>query len=335
MTRRRTRSEWGIGQRLKNDVLFWLARSMVSAVRVLPAQALAPLGRTLGGLAFHLLREARRTAEANLGLAYPELPAETCRALAREGFRTLGADLGDTLRLLRSTEMADATLDLPSEADSALRGALGRGRGVVYITAHLGPWERMAALLSARGFPITTVARESYDARFHALLYDPLRAARGVDAIYRGAPGAPFAIVRALRAGRVVGFPSDLPGRVPCGPVKLLGRDSRLPIGPARIALRTRSAIVVGTPAPAQGGSSCSGPLRLRIEELLIDDLQSTPEDEKRLLQRIADTLSERIRALPLHWPWMHPSFRTLKAERIADVGQGSIDFHERDVSID
>ena len=111
-------------------------------------------------------------------------------------------------------------------------------------------------------------------------------------------------MMRALRRRRVLGFLMDLPGRIPTLPVVLLGQPSRLPIGPARIALRTGSPVVVGTPAPGENGS-----LEVRISRLPTDDLAAGSEDEARLTQRIADALSERIRSLPMHWPWMHRSF--------------------------
>jgi KDO2-lipid IV(A) lauroyltransferase len=138
------------------------------------------------------------------------------------------------------------------------------------------------------------------------LVYDRLRTARNVQAIYRGQPGAAFAMLRTLRKGRVLGFPMDLPGRVPTLPVRLLGQASRLPIGPARIALRTRAPIVVGTPAPGTGGAAR---LQIRIEPLQAGDLPAADAGERILTQRIADALTDRIEALAMHWPWMHPSF--------------------------
>jgi KDO2-lipid IV(A) lauroyltransferase len=111
-------------------------------------------------------------------------------------------------------------------------------------------------------------------------------------------------MMRALRRGRVLGFLVDLPGRVPTRPALLLGQASRLPVGPARVALRARSPVVVGTPAPGPKGS-----LVVRISRLPTSDLGLGEEAEAELTQRIADALSDRIRALPSHWPWMHPSF--------------------------
>jgi KDO2-lipid IV(A) lauroyltransferase len=257
----------------------------------------------IGLAAYTLLGRARRAALANLALVHPELDASAHRALARANFRSLGRNLTDTLALLDPKEDPARSLSVSASSEHVLADALAHRRGVIYVTCHLGPWERMAALLAERGFPITTVARESYDPRFHALIYERLRARRNVQVIYRGTPSAPVAIVRALRRGRVLGLLMDMPGRIATQSVTWLGLPSRVPIGAARLALRLRSPVVVGTPAPNSAG------LEIRIAKLETEDLASGERGEAVLSQRIADALSERIRLLPTHWPWMHPTF--------------------------
>jgi len=296
---------WTRRQRVKNDLVWLSAMAALALVRMVPRRWLPAAGRRLGLLLHRLLASARHRANCNVALCHPDWTDRQCADFVRDNFSTLGEDLADTVALLDPREPADRTIELPASSSRVLAEALSRGKGVVYITAHLGPWERMAAVLAARGFPISTVARESYDPRFDAL-YDRLRRPRGVDALYRGREGVPVAIVRALRNNRVVGFPIDLPGRIPTVPVELLGQASKLPIGPARIALRTGAPIVVGTPAPGPDGK-----LRIHIAPLDTEGLASGASGESSLAQLMADALSERIRALPHHWIWMHPSFST------------------------
>jgi lauroyl/myristoyl acyltransferase len=300
-----SRSSWTPRQRWKNDAIFALAAAALKLGLTVPRSWLPPLGSALGRLAHGLFREARRTTLQNLELVHPEVGPDERSALAREIFRALGRNLTDTVALLDPTEAPDRTLGITRTSCEVLDAALAEGRGAIYATCPLGPWERMAALLASLGYPITTLARESYDPRFHELIYDLLRTSRNVEAIHRGTPTAPFAIVRALRRGRVLGFLVDLPDRARRAQmVTWLGRASRVPIGPARLALRTGAPIVVGTPAPEPGGK-----LSVRIERLSTADLPAGEEGEAALCQRIADALSERIRALPTQWPWMHPSF--------------------------
>ena len=294
---------WSPRQQRKNDVLFAAARVGIGLGLALPRTWLGPVGGLLGLGAYALLGRARRAALDNLARVHPELGADARRALARATFRSLGRNLTDTLALLDPKEAPARSLEVSASSERVLSDALAEGRGVIYATCHLGPWERMAALLAARGFPITTVARESYDPRFHPLVYERLRARRNVEAIYREQPNAPFAIVRALRRGRVLGLLLDMPGRIASRGVTWLGLPSRMPVGAARLALRLQSPVVVGTPAPNSEG------LEIRIARLAVDDLAPGDRGEAELCQRMADALSERIRLLPTHWPWMHPTF--------------------------
>jgi len=189
-----------------------------------------------------------------------------------------------------------AVLPFPDAERTVLAEALREGRGVLFVSAHLGPWERVAQTLVASGFPLTTVARESYDPRLTAL-YDRLRGSKGVASIYRGAAGAPLRMLRTLRSGGLLAMLMDLRSRVPSIEVPFLGAPAATPVGPARMACRTGAAIVVGTAAPSPDGP------QLTVTRLTIDDLAS----EADVTACINDELSKRILAMPEQWVWMHP----------------------------
>jgi KDO2-lipid IV(A) lauroyltransferase len=294
--------EWTRTQTLKNDVLWASARGAIAALGALPASWLRPLGRGVGALAYVLFGAARRTAHANLALAFPELDARERGRLVRRAYDALGACLGETVGLLRESAPAPPLLlDAPSL--EALAGAHAEGRGVLFASAHLGPWERVAGALVAAGLPLTTIARDAYDPRF-TLLYERIRARQGVRTIYRGAPGAAARIVRTLKGGGVLGVPMDLRTRVTSIDAPFLGHLAATPVGPARLALRTGAAVVVGTSARAANGDFCVTATRIAVS-----DLDRSADAERALTTRINDELSARIRALPDGWVWMHPRF--------------------------
>lgn len=274
---------WSPAQRAKNDALYAAATLVLGAARRLSLPARIRLGRALGALAWlspTLRARAGLHARGALGDAAPTSLA--CWLAMGE----LAARWVEGLRPLPSRQ-----LELAEPSRDALRGALARGRGVVYATAHLGPWEAMGPLLVAEGFPIVTLTRESYDPRFDAL-YRSLRDAHGVVTIARGAPGAPKAILRALRGGKVLGFPMDLVGRgVRTVDATWFERPVPTPVGPAELALRTGASVVVGT--PAAGG------------ELLIRAIDTDGHDASSLTQALATELAARIRATPTAYPWL------------------------------
>jgi KDO2-lipid IV(A) lauroyltransferase len=279
---------------MKNAAIALFVRLALGALVPLPPSLLRGLGRGLGLLALAIFPAARRTAVANLARAFPETPAAARRALLLRAYVTLGAFLGDAIASL-DTRRALAPLPI----DDADLATLSDPRGVVFVSAHLGPWDRVAATLVARGVPLTAVAREPYDARL-AWIYGRLREARGVRVVYRGAPGAHARIVRVLKGARVLGVPMDLRSRVPSVDAPFLGELAPTPVGPARIALRTKARVVVGTVARD---------LRVTCTPIATDDLACDARSERELTARINAELSRRIRAFPEAWVWMHERF--------------------------
>jgi KDO2-lipid IV(A) lauroyltransferase len=288
---------WTIAQTAKNDAIYVAVRATLGVLRFVPRRLLRAIGRGLGRVAYTLFARARRTALANLTRARPELPEDARRALARRAFVTLGAHLGDAVAMLRGDDPAPLAFD---EADRAvLDEARAVGRGVVFASAHLGPWERVAATLVQAGVPLVTIAREAYDPRLTSI-YDRIRAPRGVRAIYRGRPEAASRIVRALRSGAVLGMPMDLASRVPSIDAPFLGHAARTAVGPARIALRTGAPVVVGTYAPGE---------RVTVTRIRTDDLAPGTAGEKTLTSRLNEAIAARILATPESWVWMHERF--------------------------
>jgi KDO2-lipid IV(A) lauroyltransferase len=292
---------WTPRQRLKNDLVWMMATAALAATRPLPWPVLRRLGRGLGLATHWLARELRELALSNLAIALPDLDGRARAALARESFGTLGELLADTVRLLHGRG-GDVPID--PGALAVLDAARREGRGVVFASAHLGPWERVAASLVRAGVPLVALVRDSYDPRF-SRLYERLRARAGVPVVWRGRPGAATRIVRTLRAGEVLGIPMDLRARVPSCDVPFLGREAPTPVGPARLALRLGAAVVVGTVAPLEGGNS--GNIRITATRVPTDGLAATDRGARELTARINDELSRRILALPHAWAWPHP----------------------------
>ena len=295
---------WTPRQRRKNDALHALVVAAVAMVRRAPRGLVAALCRALGLVAWAVLARERGLVRARLaaGVGHP-VAGRRVRAV----FLAAGDVLADTLALLDPRERAGRTMEMAAASHAVFRAALAEGRGVVYVAAHLGPWERMAALLVEEGFPVATVARESYDPRFTAL-YERVRAPRGVRSIYRGRPGAATTIVRELRAGRAVGFLIDLPSRVRSISAPLFGAEQSIPLGAARIALARGAAVVVGTPTSARDG----GRQGLLVERIRTDDLAPGAVGEVALTLRLARSLEARIAARPEVWLGLfaHPRAR-------------------------
>lgn len=295
----RTGGRWTARQRLKNALIRGAIRGALALADRLPERWLLGAGRALGAVASLALRRARRLAENNIALALPEANA---RALARRAFVSAGENLACSLLLRRPATRALDWVEVDERSQATLDAALAEGRGAVFVSAHLGAFELLPAALAELGYRPAVVVRESYDPALDGVV-DAHRIARGVQVIHRGCSRAAVRIVRALGAGKLVGFLPDLGGRMRTEPAQLVGRTADLPLGALSIARRAESPLLVGTlgPRPASDGQAR---YTLRVERMDESSQQS------QLTHRVTAALSHAILALPEQWLWMGPKLR-------------------------
>jgi Kdo2-lipid IVA lauroyltransferase/acyltransferase len=280
---------WSATQRARNLLLRGLIVLALGLVDRLPERVVRALGPVLGRMAHALRRRDAARAEAQVRRFLPGVDA---RAVVREAFVNAGANLGLCLLLRRSTVRALDWVTVPPGSLATLREALAPGRGALFVSAHLGPFELIPAAVRELGFPVSIIVRESYDPSLDRHV-DAHRRARGLDVIHRGHPGAPARVLRALRRGHPVGVLPDLGARVPSRRVPFLAGEALLPTGPARLAARLDVPVVVGTLHPC-------GPRRF---ELRIETVPGGSESD--LLERLTGVLGQRVAAAPGQWLWM------------------------------
>jgi Kdo2-lipid IVA lauroyltransferase/acyltransferase len=289
----RTGGSWSAAQRAKNALIRTFVLAALAIADRLPASLLGWLGVGLGQLAHLLAIGLRRTARRNFERCLPELDA---RAATRACFRNAGRNLALCTLLRRPKMRVLDWVSVDERARAILDSALAKQRGVVFVSAHLGPFEWVAGAIAELGYAASIVVRESYDPALDPIV-DAHRLLRGLHVIHRGKRGAPLAILRALRGGHALGLLPDVGGRVPSVDGVLLGARVAAPVGPARLARAAGCPIVVGTLEP----EARRAPLRfrLRIEPLAVAD------SDDATTQRVMNALTAAILRAPEHWLWM------------------------------
>ena len=298
-------------KRLKRRLRYHLVRAVLAAFGSLPLPVARRLGTWLGGLAYRVAPRERRRALEGLARAFPEKDAQEREALARESFRHLGR-MAFELACVRQLDADLAHHVEWPEADRArFARAWERGRGVLFVTGHLGSWELLARRITSDGFPSATIAREASDPRMTALL-GRFREQGGLQTIWRGDPGAARAMLRTLREGRALGLLIDQDTRVQSVFVPFFGHLAATPRAPADLALRTGAALLVGTCFRQPDGR-----YRLEIEELEVPPPSRGDREAQALALTAAltDRLEAAIRRHPTQWVWMHERWKTRPSE--------------------
>jgi len=114
-------------------------------------------GRALGRLYRRLDAKRRDLTRKNLARAFPELPPAGIDALAVRAFEHFGGVAAELLHAA-GREPGEVLSRLETVGTEIARAASASGRGVFFLTAHLGNWEWAALGTGAIGIPIRVSA---------------------------------------------------------------------------------------------------------------------------------------------------------------------------------
>lgn len=228
-------------KKIKRALEVALVETLAVTARMMPRRAGQALYARTGALAASLFPQDRRRAEANLGIAFPDVPAPFRRALATAMFRTLGRNIYEFLRLGNASRKTLLERVERIEGMENFLAAHRSGRGVIVITGHIGCWEIMPAHFVALGYPVSVIARRMKVERLNQRLVR-VRRSFGVETIDRD--DNPRRLFEPLRRGEILGVLIDQHTSVAGMWVPFFGRPAYTPTGVAKIALASGASIV-------------------------------------------------------------------------------------------
>jgi KDO2-lipid IV(A) lauroyltransferase len=185
---------------------------------------------------------------------------------------------------------------LEIEGEEHFEEAEAIGRGIIFVSAHMGSAEVAAALAVLRGYHITAVT-ENLRPRSVMDWAVACRAAMGIRLLPVERAG--ISLLRALRRREMVAFVIDAGvERAGAVPVTFFGRETLFPDGPARLSRLSGAPIVFAVAARIPGGR-----FRAHIEPSLQSHRTMSPEEDARCLtQRLASAFEGYVRRYPGQW---------------------------------
>jgi KDO2-lipid IV(A) lauroyltransferase len=271
-----------------------------------PPQWNLRLGRVLGWLAFWLVGRERKRALAglNIALGRERQPAELKR-IAIELYQHLGQSFFEVLEFFYYHRLNLADF-VSIEGIEYLDQGLSRGKGVVFVSAHLGNWELMSPYVASLGYPVSIVARRINNEGINNLILG-IRRQNGVQVIMREKRGrASRSIFRALLNNQVLGVLMDQDARVDGVFVDFFGRPAYTPSGPVALALSTGATIIPGFITRKPDGQHL-------LKMLPPFDLKITGHKQQDILtntQELTKIIEDYVRRFPSQWVWMHRRWR-------------------------
>jgi KDO2-lipid IV(A) lauroyltransferase len=125
-----------------------------------------------------------------------------------------------------------------------IHAARRRGRGVLFITLHLGNWEHGGLLLTQLGIPLTVLTLAEPDDGLTDLRIE-LRKRCGVGTLVIGQDSFAFVeVIKQLQAGAALAISLDRPPAHGAVSVELFGRTFEAPVAAAELARASGCALI-------------------------------------------------------------------------------------------
>jgi KDO2-lipid IV(A) lauroyltransferase len=297
---------------------FRTLKTLASALMFLPAWlplgVLRALGRMCGTLAYALLPRRRRIARVNVERtkAAGFLPCGVDAArTARRSFGAVAMTFLEGIVLLKrglGPFRGRWRLEGRENAERALELSGASGRGTVFLTAHMGPWELSPHVMRAEfGFSMAVVGRGQGGGVLESLMVES-RTGTGNTFVFKDRGAREMLSI--LRRGGRIGTLIDQAAVVKRegAELRFMGRPARTNLGPYKLAARTGAAVV---------------PLFARREggEYVIEIFPPMEPPARRddpgdgwpaeAAQKVNDLLGAQIRLRPHEWMWGHRRWKT------------------------
>jgi len=280
----------------------WL---VAQTLRWLPRPVARCVGHVVAILVYWLHPRLRCVGMRNLELALPEKPLAERKRILRGVYISLGRLLAEipkfpdyTLENVESIAVYDGLENYLAARD--------QGKGVLFMTAHLGGWEIGSFVHAMHGHWLNIIVRDldnplldRWIRRLRTLhgnkTYDKAHYARGLFA--------------AMKRGETVGALMDTNMTPPQGVfVNYFGVPACTAVGIARVAMRTGAAVL---PAFTIWDESL-GKYRIRFEPAI--PVVRTGDDDADAIsntQNYTAAIEQAVRAHPDQWLWVHRRWKT------------------------
>ena len=281
-----------------------LAWTLVKVLAILPRTMARGVAAAGARLLLQLFPKLRQTAEFNLRLAFPEKTEYERRMILRKMARTLGWMAAEFARFPKYNKDNIADVIILDGHENFLAGQ-SRGRGVIYLTGHIGAWELSSFAHALYGFPLQYMARPLDNKRLDEMV-NRYRGLSGNKPIFKNESAR--VLLRILKDAGTVGILADqntMPEEAIF--VDFFGTPASTTSGIARVALHTDAAVV---PGYAYWDENLRK-YRLRFEPPV--ELVRTGDDERDIrenTQRFTKIIEQIVREHPEQWVWIHARWK-------------------------
>ena len=268
-------------------------RLLFRGIAALPLWTIQALGAVLARLAFALSARERRRLERNLLYAGYQDARVRNAAIAEAGKTLL-----EMPWLWTRPQSQIVGLVRAVEGEACVREAQAQGKGIIYLTPHLGCFEVAAQFASAHA-PITAMYRAPKQSMLEPIIREGR--ARGNVRLATADMKGVFALLRALRKGEWVGIlPDQVPGKGEGEWTEFFGQPAYTMTLAHRLQKSTGAAVLLAFCERLPQGAG----YRIHLEPL------PSPEPGESPTRQLNRGLERLIRKCPEQYLWSYNRYK-------------------------
>jgi Kdo2-lipid IVA lauroyltransferase/acyltransferase len=300
-----------IRRKIRYSFVYRFVQLLIFISNLVPRKLWLKFCGVLGRIAYLFVTNTRRRVVKHLSIAFSEKTPQQVKKLSRRVFEFLGKNAGEMLRATRVKTLSDLERFLVTEGLDNYERAIKKGKGVIFLTCHLGAFDLQVSNMALRGLNPNIIGTPLKDARLNELLWD-YRNMHGAIAIERGRET--FRLIKVLKSGGSVALLIDQDTKVKSRFVNFFGKPAATPVGATVLAMKTGAAVV---PTYVYLGKDWKQHMHI-LPEIPIKTSGDDEADMVHNTQVLTNFIEDVIRKYPEQWVWMHKRWKTKPGEEIA-----------------
>jgi len=263
-------------------------------IAVLPEKSAYKLADYVSDRIYKKNGKGIKRLRGNYGRVMPEYSPQKLEELTKLGMRSYLRYWFDTFRLSKwSKNRIISTTQVIRE--NLLRDPIQSKQGCIVALPHAGNWDHAAAYFCSTGITLTAVVEKlKPEAIFKKFL--AYRESIGIEAISHKEKTIPILTER-LQAGKLIALVADRDMSRNGIEVNFFGKTSKMPSGPAILAIKTGAPLITAYVRYTSGG------IEIIFDETLKPTNSGSEEEQIKIItQSMADNFAKRIKENPVDW---------------------------------
>ena len=263
-------------------------------IAVLPEKSAYKLADYVSDRIYKKNGKGIKRLRSNYGRVMPEYSSQKLEELTKLGMRSYLRYWFDTFRLSKwSKNRIISTTQVIRE--NLLRDPIQSKQGCIVALPHAGNWDHAAAYFCSTGITLTAVVEKlKPEAIFKKFL--AYRESIGIEAISHKEKTIPILTER-LQSGKLIALVADRDMSRNGIEVNFFGKTSKMPSGPAILAIKTGAPLITAYVRYTSGG------IEIIFDETLKPTNSGSEEEQIKIItQSMADNFAKRIKENPVDW---------------------------------